>query len=273
MSSPGITGTNLLHELYRHRCAAAFALIVSLVLIRSTTTEEVLAQDRQAGKGTGSISGRVTIQGAPARGVIIGLFRDGNVLSNDPIARTETDTEGRFHLSAVQSNHYWLKVLSPNYVAPKGRLVTLREGESLDDADCDVIPGGIISGRITEVDPHGQVEISAYFCEACRFFAMERIEYRKAGSENEIRAAEEGWSAGSRTVNVEGNLQGVRIVLRYKGASILCRVDVIGKLPPNVRLMVLISSRIGKGGWSGWRGLMPMGRCWRPVWKQATIIS
>jgi hypothetical protein len=101
--------------------------------------------------------------------------------------------------------------------------------------------------------PRGPVEISTFFCDVCRFFAMERIEYTKADAKDEIQVAGEGSGAVSRTLNVEGNMQGVRIVVRYKAASILCRVNVIGKLPPQVRLMVLIDSGIGKGGWAGWR--------------------
>jgi hypothetical protein len=158
MSHPFATATKLLSALYRGKNIVPLASIILLVLVRSTVTEEVLAQDAKGSKASSSISGRVTIQGRPAQGILVGLFKDDQLERDGLIAKTETDAEGQFRFSAIPSNHYWLKVLSPNYVAPgerylkQGRRVTVREGESLDDADWDVIPGGTISGRILDVD-------------------------------------------------------------------------------------------------------------------------
>lgn len=101
--------------------------------------------------------------------------------------------------------------------------------------------------------PRGPVEISAYFCNVCKFFAIERLEYTKTAAKNEIHVAEKGMVGDSRIFDVEGNMQRVRLVLRYKAASILCHVNVIGTLPPQIRLMVSIDSGIGKGGWVGSR--------------------
>jgi hypothetical protein len=532
MSQSSAITTKLFSTLLWGKRQVGITSIVLLVFIGATAIEAMTAQEAKRSKAKGSISGRVTIQGKPAANLPVGLFKDDYLLQDAPITKTETDAEGRFRFSDLQSNHYWLKVLSSNYVAPgdgysrQGRRVTVREGESIEDADWDMIPGGTISGRITDVEgnpvademihlfpvngdhphydplwfdgekfktdetgayrvfgippgryvigigediarltgavsykndilaaqgrvghdyyyeqtlypgvgqreqahifevssgdetgsidftvskrrrahkvsgrvieertgnpvrdchiqvgysyingslssyslngpsdvndkgefsfsgflpgrffvnalfsegsdlygnridfevkeedveglvirvhrgltvsgtveiegastadalvkrsllklkistpdpnirtanvskevavnadgtfrivglPRGPVEISACFCDVCRFFAMERIEYASDDAKNDVKLAEKGVGADSRTLNVEVNMQRVRIVLRYKAASILCHVNVIGALPPDVHLMVLIDSGIGKGGWSGWR--------------------
>jgi 5-hydroxyisourate hydrolase-like protein (transthyretin family) len=101
--------------------------------------------------------------------------------------------------------------------------------------------------------PRGPVEISAVFCDTCGFFALDRIEYPKKNGKGEMQLAQPGWTDGYRLIEVDHNLKGMRIVLHYKGASILCHVDVVGTLPLGVRLMVDIDTGIGKGGWAGWR--------------------
>lgn len=531
MSHRCAKATKLFSVWRRGKRNVARASIVLFVLAGSVVTKEILAQDK---KSAGSISGQVTIQGKPGANLTVGLFQDSHLSRQGLITKTETDAEGRFRFSGIQSDHYWLELLSPNYVAPgggyskQGRRVTLPEGESVDDANWDVIPGGAISGRIIDVDgtpvadqmirlfpvfssapsyeslwfdnetfktdgtgayrvsgippgqyvigigedvarvtgavsykndhgaadgrvgrdryyeqtlypgvglreqahifavsagselsgidftvnklrrayrvsgrvidaetgkpvsrchiqvgysyangsssshsvngpsdvndsgsfsfsgflagrffvnavfsdesdlygervnfevkdgdvegivikahrglsvtgtvaiegspradalakrselklkvstadpnqttvyvnrkvaikadgtfkiiglPRGPAEISASSCDVCGFFELERVEYTKVDAKNQIQLAEEGFSSDSRKLNVESDLQSVRVVLRYKAASasILCHVNVVGKLPPDVRLMVLIDSGIGKGGWSGWR--------------------
>ena len=109
--------------------------------------------------------------------------------------------------------------------------------------------------------PRGPVEISADSCDVCDFFAMERVEYTKvdAKNQNQIQLGDKSDRTDGRTINVDGGLRNMRIVMRYKGASILCHVNVVGKLPAGVRLKVSIDSGIGKGGWSGWRDVDPEG--------------
>ena len=502
-------------------------LIFLSMLATPTVIAKLSAQNTDNAKMVSSIAGRVTIHGMPGANLTVGLFKDNRFERDHLIAKTETDAEGRFQFSRSESDHYWLKVLSPNYVAKdwqsmQGRRVTLREGESVSDADWDVIPGGAVAGRIMDVDgdpvvgeainlfpvfdaepyyepvrlderanthatgsfrvlgippgryivgigedisritgavqykndffaahgrigrdryyeqtlypgvlqreqahvfeissgeelrgidftvgkvhrsyrvsgrvieadtsgpvrnchirvgyaygnssysvngpsdvnedgvfsfsgflpgrffvnalfsndselygesvcfevkdgdvegvvirartgltingkvdiegppladalkkrsqlklklsspsgsresafvdkeiavdkdgrfkiigiPRGTVELSAFFCDVCELFEMDRVEYVEGDSKNELKLGEKGLGAHSRTLDLDSNLKGVRVVLHYKAASILCHVNVVGKLPPNVRLMVDVDSGIGKGGWAGWR--------------------
>jgi 5-hydroxyisourate hydrolase-like protein (transthyretin family) len=103
--------------------------------------------------------------------------------------------------------------------------------------------------------PRGPVEISASHCDTCGFFTLERIEYPKNDGKGEMRLAEAGWTEGYRLITVDRNVKGMRVVLRYKGASILCHVNVVGALPPSVHLMVDVTFNYQdrKGSWGGWR--------------------
>ncbi len=105
--------------------------------------------------------------------------------------------------------------------------------------------------------PRGPVEISADHCDTCGFFTLERVEYPKNNGKGEMQLAQAGWTDGYRLINVDLNLKGMRVVLRYKGASILCHVDVIGTLPPSAHLMVDLTfdHPDGKGSWTSLRAV------------------
>ena len=101
--------------------------------------------------------------------------------------------------------------------------------------------------------PRGSLEISIGYCESCSFFKLMGVEYPMPGVKGQSHSAREGWRPDRRVVNVASDIQDVRVMARYDAASILCHVNVIGALPQDARLMILIHRRIDNGGWGGWR--------------------
>src|SRR5262245_2587212 len=79
-----------------------------------------LAQTRENARGTGVITGRVTIVEKPAVGVIVGLRR---AQINSPtdigtLAKAATDADGRYRLTGVPAGSFRISPLAPGYVSP-----------------------------------------------------------------------------------------------------------------------------------------------------------
>ena len=111
---------------------------------------------------SGSITGQITINGEPAAGLEVALLQPYHYMLENAVANGRTDKSGRYRLSGIPSGYYWLKVVAPGYVNPNptgwdeeegpGKNVSIADGESVEDADLDLILGGVISGRLLDVD-------------------------------------------------------------------------------------------------------------------------
>jgi 5-hydroxyisourate hydrolase-like protein (transthyretin family) len=108
---------------------------------------------------TGSISGRITIEGTPAPGLTIEFLKDG---PRDLLAVATTDEEGRYRATGLRSERYFVRVVAPRIavggnltrwqVDLPGRVVSLATDESVTDVDVDLTIGGAVSGRVTDID-------------------------------------------------------------------------------------------------------------------------
>jgi hypothetical protein len=110
-------------------------------------------------ENSGSISGRITIKGRPAAGFELSLSINSWIPDNRIIAKTVTDESGFYRFTDLAANHYWVKVLAPQYITggeyddegPRQR-VSIGDGEAVDAADLDLIRGGVVSGKVVDVD-------------------------------------------------------------------------------------------------------------------------
>src|SRR5215470_17636279 len=103
-----------------------------------------------------SITGRVTIENEPASDIPVVLQpAAGSFPLPPPVARTTTDKEGRFKLTNIAAGRYYLTSLAAAYFSPSedrvapGKPVTFLNGENLEGIDLELIPGGVITGRVT----------------------------------------------------------------------------------------------------------------------------
>jgi hypothetical protein len=113
--------------------------------------------------GTATVSGRVTLKGEPARGVMIILATQGRRVSDAPRART--DESGRFNFTGVPAGGCSVTAAAPGYVSPddtnfgmRGKTINVADGEKVENLDIEIKRGGVIAGRVTDSQGRPLVE-------------------------------------------------------------------------------------------------------------------
>jgi protocatechuate 3,4-dioxygenase beta subunit len=125
------------------------------VLVLHCAFPSIQAQPGETKTGTATVSGRVTLKGEPARGVMIILDGRTSFPSNTHSART--DENGRFRFTGVAAGRYSVDAFAPGYASTKDKShsaleksLNITEGEEVENIDFEIKRGGIIAGRITD---------------------------------------------------------------------------------------------------------------------------
>jgi hypothetical protein len=132
------------------------SLILSLLLGLKYITS---AQTTPAGKGTATISGRVTIDGQPAPGVEV-ILRNYTMTGGRSLPLTATtDAEGRYTLTNVPAGNCHISAYAPAFVSPDqidpytfGKAMNIAEGENVEKIDFKLTHGGVITGKVSGSD-------------------------------------------------------------------------------------------------------------------------
>jgi protocatechuate 3,4-dioxygenase beta subunit len=137
------------------KTASRIVVIVTLLnLGASICTAQTNTKDTSA-----SISGRITISGKAAADVIV---RASIVTGHDSsgIAKATTDEEGNYRLTGLSPGRILVTPVAKAYAISSaglargqpGRTINLLAGEEITKIDFALIPGGVITGRITDAD-------------------------------------------------------------------------------------------------------------------------
>ena len=113
-------------------------------------------------KTTGSISGRVTVNGKPAPGISVAAFGNNN-FNRTTSAQAITDSEGRYRLFGLSPSLYQIMPIAPNLTSSEqasdsgpnyggGKPIFLALAEEVADVDFRLVKGAVITGRITDAD-------------------------------------------------------------------------------------------------------------------------
>lgn len=125
---------------------SSLLVLGAVVCIQAQTTTQKIAN--------ASISGKVTIKGKPAVGVVI-IARDSRDVSSSMMRghRTRTNQTGSYRIANLSSGTYAISTITPALV-PANQLdsVVVADGEEVQDVNISLVPGGVITGKITDFE-------------------------------------------------------------------------------------------------------------------------
>ena len=130
---------------------AAFACFSGSVVI------SIQAQQPVPNRNSGSISGRITVDGRPKAGLVVELLTTDTNGPRRPIAKATTSKTGKYVLTGVESGTYDVSPSAPTLIVPNqgtsgqsGKSVTIETGESVKGIDFELVSKGSISGRVRD---------------------------------------------------------------------------------------------------------------------------
>lgn len=129
-------------------------VLLSLLFVCSDGVAQTPAADP-----TASVSGRVTIDGKGAVGItVVAKFADSPWL-NRTVAKTVTDDDGNYRLTKLAAGHLTITPIARAFVVSgsgryrePGQSVNIAENESIAKIDFALVHGGVITGRVTDLD-------------------------------------------------------------------------------------------------------------------------
>lgn len=143
----------------------ALAIIPAVLLCCAGFCQRANSQTGPARKNSdASVSGRITIKGKPAAGVVVGLrlsqYDPGRV---DPGFKATTDQDGKYRITDVPAGSYQVAPVTPAFVISDvnksyGQNLIIAEGDNITGIDFDLMRGGVITGKVTDADGHPVME-------------------------------------------------------------------------------------------------------------------
>lgn len=120
------------------------------------------AQSGDSQEGSSAITGHVTVDGKPARRVVVTATtesRSKGSLAGEKTFKATTDEDGRFSLTGLAPGEYLVVPSAPVLVVPEDveydlrkRTIALSEAQIVEGIDFVLERGGVITGRVTDAD-------------------------------------------------------------------------------------------------------------------------
>jgi protocatechuate 3,4-dioxygenase beta subunit len=145
------------------RSPAPLAIISALLLCCAAFSRPAHSQTAPAkNNSNATVSGKVTIKGKPAPGVVVGV-RSSRPAQFDPTFKATTDQDGNYRITEVPAGSYAIAPVAPAFVISEGnnlmgQMIVIGEGENVEGIDFEMVRGGVITGRVTDADGHPVIE-------------------------------------------------------------------------------------------------------------------
>ncbi|HEX5874960.1 MAG TPA: carboxypeptidase-like regulatory domain-containing protein [Pyrinomonadaceae bacterium] len=130
----------------RHTIICILLSLYAGVCVQAQTVPQKVA--------TASISGKVTIKGKPAAGVVV-LASDSRDRGSSNVKgyRARSDQAGNYRITNLPAGNYEISALTAALVpSNESQALVVSEGEQLEDVNISLVPGGVITGKITNAD-------------------------------------------------------------------------------------------------------------------------
>lgn len=122
---------------------------------------------KTASRTSGVITGRVTAHGKGLPGVTVTLrsANFGSGAQSQDLPQGKTDADGNYRITDIPVGNYFVTPVAPVYTVPSaGRLTLANEavvitgGDTVNDIDFSLVPGGVITGRVTDTEGRPIIE-------------------------------------------------------------------------------------------------------------------
>lgn len=136
------------------RLAIASVLLIFSVAVCS------LSQTTSEKTPSASISGKVTIKEKGVAGIIV-FAEEQNSNWNRTTLRATTDSTGSYRISNVRAGTYLVSPVANSFALEDNatnNAVVVNEGENVEDINFALVPGGVITGKITDADGKPLIE-------------------------------------------------------------------------------------------------------------------
>jgi len=138
------------------RYAIILAFVLSCAGFQTKASSQAKTQKKTP---TSSVSGRITIHGKGAPGIVVGI-RSSDFSQQPPAAlKATTDQEGNYQITNIPPGNYQVSPMAPTYVVAdlvwstaRGKTLLLAAGEDVQGIDFSIVRGGVIAGRVTDAD-------------------------------------------------------------------------------------------------------------------------
>ena len=135
--------------------------IVCIVLIL-TIVIDARSQSGTEKRPGASFSGKVTIKGKGAPGIMVGLIRIEETSQVPTRHRGLTDDQGNYSITNVSPGKYQLTVVAPGLVpalrSESNKTFLISKSETVENVDFAMVRGGVITGKVTDSDGRPLIE-------------------------------------------------------------------------------------------------------------------
>jgi protocatechuate 3,4-dioxygenase beta subunit len=139
-------------------------LIIASVLLILCAVASASPQTTPEKTTNGNITGKVTLKNKGVAGVmVVAEERDSENYRTRPRYRGTTDQTGSYRITNIPPGTYTITPAAPSLAFDKeitSNAIVVSEGETIEDVDFSMVPGGVITGKVTDAD--GRPLIDAY---------------------------------------------------------------------------------------------------------------
>lgn len=141
------------------RIIRIYAGVMALVLVMAGA---VAGQEKTA---TGSVAGKVTVKDKGVAGVVVFAEEQNPRVWTRTNYRATTDQIGNYRITNLPAATYVIKPMALAFALEdeeRNNSVVVSEGENVEDINFSLVPGGVITGKITDADGKPLIEQNVF---------------------------------------------------------------------------------------------------------------